>query len=316
MNRLQVWLSAALMVLLAVILGIWISKNPLKKNIFVPTHEYRLVPEDAILPRGLDIKIDMQTGERWAKLPQNANVKDDLVFVKEAEKEEEEKDARNEEKQANAQASKEPPAYSNTSNRWKGRFQSVAAAIDQALADLEFDVSREDAYELLEEEASALEVGAGILHSSKFVHLRKLLLDDSDALNVLAICLQNNPPAVFKAIELGILEKEIKDLLESTVNEQVLKRLILLLNSFLIHGDNHAPEAEVVAQFKTIGVLPKLIEAIARIKLVPTERQLIILLKISSFTNESLPAAITLHSEFPAALMKHCESYSSCKHCQ
>ena len=301
MIRLRVWISATVMLVMAIFCAIWISKSHLKSNNFIPTHEYRLVPEDAVIPRGLDIKIDMQTGQKWARLPKKEPT-NGVMFVKDGEPAE----------KPSTSSENKPPAYSNTSSKWKGRFQSVSAAIEQALAELEFEVSREDAYELLEEEASALEVGAGILHSSKFVWLRKLLLSDPQALNLLNICLQNNPPAVFKAVELGILEHEISVLLQQVTDAQVLKRIIQVLNSFLIHGDDSEPVSEIVDLFKRQRILPKLLEAIQRTNSVRTERQLVILLRISSAVNEDLPD-FSSNPAYSSALSKHCESYPKSK---
>ncbi len=314
MNRPRVWLSAVLLLVTAVIFGICISRNPIKSKIFVPTHEYRLVPDDAVIPRGLDIKIDMQTGEKWVRLAQKKDA-DEMVFVKEGLVKDDDGKVlvKNSDKSA---SSSQAPAYSNTSNKWKGRFQSVSAAIEQTLGELEFEVSRENAYELLEEEASALEVGAGILHSSKFAYLRKLLVDDHKAMNILNICLQNNPPAVFKAVELGLFQNEIVSLLKKVNDSITLKRLLQVLNSFLIHGDDSEPVAEIVAMFKSHKILANLTEAINRINLSLTERQLVVLLRISFAVNEDLSSKFTSHLEYPSALLKHCESYPKCKLCQ
>ena len=281
---------------------------PMKSKMFVPTAEYRLVQEDSILPRGVDVRIDMQTGEKWARLAQKQSAANNVVYVKESE-------TLNSEASKDSAHIKKPPAYSNTSSKWKGHFQSVSGNIEQALADLEFEISREDALELLEDEASALAVGAGIIHSAKFVHLRTLLLNDPRAVTLLSVCLQNNPPAVFKAVELGILEHELSTLLQTVDDSQLLKRLIQLLNSFLIHGDNSEPEAEIVEQFKKRNVLKKLLEAISRTTFTPTERQLVILLRIASAVHQDLPDFAT-HPDYQNALAKHCESYPKCKLCQ
>lgn len=286
-------------------MGIWISKNTDFSKTFIPTHEYRLVPDDAIIPRGLDIKIDMQTGQKWARLAPDTPASE-VIFVQ---------DVENNETPASESNEKKPPVYSNTSNKWQGRFQSVSASIEQALAELEFDVSREDAFELLEEEASALEVGAGILYSSKFVHLRKLLTSDPQALDILNICLQNNPPAVFKAVELGILEQEMSVLLPQVNDSFSLKRFIRIFNSFLVHGDDSSPVAEIVFVFQSQKILSKLLEAIKRNNYELTERQLVILLRIAFAVNENISEFKT-HPEYPSALLKHCESYPHSQLCQ
>lgn len=296
--RVRFWLIAGLAAVAAIIIAIYVSKQPMKGKIFVPTAEYQLVPEDAIIPRGLDIKIDMQTGEKWARFRKSdKSERGDVVFVKEAEE----------------APKREAPAYSNTSDRWKGRFQTVSAKIDQALGELEFEVGREDALEVLEEEASALEVGAGILHSPKFIHLRALLKTDPVALQVLNVCLQNNPPAVFKAVELGLLETEIAELLRKADNNN-FKKVLMILNSFLIHGDNGGPEETIVALFKQHTLLDKVIKASEAVEL--TERQLVIMLRISSATNEDLNVSIKAHQEYEKALEKHCAMYPTCKFCQ
>jgi hypothetical protein len=40
---------------------------------FVPTHEWQDVPDDAILPPGLDIKVDLTTGSKQARIKPNGN---------------------------------------------------------------------------------------------------------------------------------------------------------------------------------------------------------------------------------------------------
>lgn len=296
--RVRFWLLSGIAAFAAIVIAIYVSKQPVKTKLFVPTAEYQLVPEDAIIPRGLDIKIDMQTGGKWARIgKEDANEREDVVFVKEAEE----------------SPIKEAPAYSNTSDRWKGRFQSVSAKIDQALGELEFELGREEALELLEEEASALEVGAGILHSPKFIHLRSLLKTDSSALQVLNACLQNNPPAVFKAVELGLLENEVTELLVAA-NANQLKKILMILNSFLIHGDNGGPEENIVALFKQHSLFEKVMKAAEAQEF--SERQLVIILRIASVTNENVNMKIVEHKDYKPALEKHCSMYPSCQLCR
>merc|ERR1712167_435820 len=46
---------------------------------FQPTNEWQIVPAGEPLPAGLDVSLNMETGERWARLPpQEASTEEEL----------------------------------------------------------------------------------------------------------------------------------------------------------------------------------------------------------------------------------------------
>jgi hypothetical protein len=236
------------------------------------TSEFQLVPEGYILPPGLDIRIDMQTGEAWAKLPSGVKDRNDassdagVVLLDEQTSEDAGKAPESDSREPFEDASRVPesdsressearhsaPAYSNSSKKWRHRFAAVSELIEGALRDLQVDELRDDSLALLLDEASALEVGAGILHSENIGLLLGLIdsKNDSneDALTVLAVCLQNNHAAVVRAAEIGILDSHVYPLLASTKDNKLVRRCIQIGNAFLINGDEGKPEPQCLEQ--------------------------------------------------------------------
>ena len=219
-----------------------------KNNEFRINSEYQLVPEGFILPKGCDIKIDMQTGETWARIPKRSN-DNSLVAIKEPEAEVE----------ANKQVY---PEYKNiTKNRVRARLSNEEASrIESALNSLEMDES----WEYLEEEAPAMEFGLAIFESTGFEALRSKLAEaDARALSLVAVCLQNNPLAIDKFIELKVHLNEINGiLLLDQLDVTVFKKVIRILESLndtefnekckenvRRHGDQHQLKEERYTEF-------------------------------------------------------------------
>ena len=184
-----------------------------KNSEFRINSEYQLVPEGFVLPKGCDIKIDMQTGETWARISKGSN-DNSLISIKEPE--------------ANKQAY---PEYKNiTKNRVQARLSlDVISSIESALNSLELDES----WEYLEEEAPAMEFGLAIFESAGFEALRRKLAEaDARALSLVAVCLQNNPLAIDKFIELKVHLNEINGiLLLDQLDISVFKKIIRILES-------------------------------------------------------------------------------------
>ena len=193
---------------------------------FKLTENFQLVPEGFGIPRGCDVRMDVQTGQIWAKLAvktESTESNESLIHISSEEGAEEEI--------KNNQSQQAAPEYQNlTKSRIQSRYSyGSAERIESAL---KFET--EDSWDALEEEAPAIEVGLGILESKNFVNLRiKISNANERALNILSMCLQNNPLAVERAIEIGLLENEILSLLSrEDLNLNNYQKLLKILESF------------------------------------------------------------------------------------
>ncbi|KAL7528592.1 hypothetical protein ACHAXR_002524 [Thalassiosira sp. AJA248-18] len=63
--------SKPIRLLRAIILGIAIISPSIlvQSKEIIPTHEWQLLSEDDTIPAGLHVRMDLSTGEKWAKLP-------------------------------------------------------------------------------------------------------------------------------------------------------------------------------------------------------------------------------------------------------
>ena len=203
--------SAIVTSIVVALFALFIFKN----SEFKINSEYQLVPEGFVLPKGCDIKIDMQTGETWARISKGSN-DNSIISIKEQEPE------------TNKKAY---PEYKNiTKNRVQARLSlDVISSIESALNSLELGES----WEYLEEEAPAMEFGLAIFESTGFEALRpKLAEADARALSLVAVCLQNNPLAIDKFIELKVHLNEINGiLLLDQLDISVFKKIIRIMES-------------------------------------------------------------------------------------
>jgi len=195
----------------------------LHKGEFVLTEVYQSIPDGLVLPKGCDIRVDVQSGEIWAKLPSSSSsMSSSLIPIVEDHQE---------------TPSVPHPEYKNlTKSRIIGRLSSdTIDAIAVALDSLHEDSS----WTFLEDEAPAMEFSLGLFDAANFGKFREFLaLGDERALQVLAICLQNNPLAVERAFELNLLESELAVLLKSEFLEKLpFKRLLRVLESLASYGN-------------------------------------------------------------------------------
>lgn len=201
-----------------------------KQSGFQLTEEYQLIPDGFVLPKGCAIRIDMQTGERFAKMNRDKKVSDSLIFSKQAKMEE---GVNVQKEEANPGA----PEYKNiTKNRIQSRLSvEMKTKLESALKTLSDDLG---SWEFLEEEAAAIEFGLAILESKNFGILRDFFGNGNEkALQIISISLQNNPLAVEKFVEFEIHLKELKKLLENeNLSKNVFKSILRILSSFKIHG--------------------------------------------------------------------------------
>ena len=213
------FISSIVTAVIAILFGIFVYNFR-----FELSEEYQLVPEGFVLPKGCDIRVDMQTGETWAKLRKevpdiNSSIADDdLIFSKDP--------------------TNDAPEYKNiTKSRIQARLSAeMQANLEAALSNL----NEESSWNFLEEEASAMEFGLAILEAKNFNVLREFLAAGNvKALQIISICLQNNPLAVEKFIELEIHLNELKNLIKTEkLNLNVFKKILRILESFKIHGND------------------------------------------------------------------------------
>lgn len=265
----------------------------LKCNSFKITNEYQLIPDDFVLPPGMDIKIDVQTGQGWVKLPKQTSYNDaeevnlSKAIVPSGENilDVDEKETFN---AAETESKSKLPPYSNVSNKWQNAYSLVSKEIEaalEALSTIEDDESRETALQLLLEESHAMEVGAGIVSSIKFKHLRTLFVTgDLKAIKIISMCLQNNPVAVDKAIELKLHEDLLtlfKNVVSLEEEESSFLKLLLILDSFLINGDGGKPSNIIVGKLNEF--ISEIVQSKRDISSLP-ERQHNILIKINNLS--------------------------------
>lgn len=253
------FLISILVTILVAILFAFFTKD---LHVFKLTETFQLVPEGFGIPRGCDVRMDMQTGQIWAKVAVKTKSNESLISIPQ---EKEEKEIKKNQMGA--------PEYQNlTKSRIQSRYSyGSAERIESALK-----FESEDSWNVLEEEAPAIEVGLGILESKNFVNLRiKISNANERALNILSMCLQNNPLAVERAIEIGLLENEILSLISrDNLNLKNYEKLLKIIESFskfneteigkkfllkikteitkqnLIHGNNlHERSLEIISIF-------------------------------------------------------------------
>lgn len=221
-------LISFLVSVLIAILFVFITKD---LKLFNFTEEFQLIPEGFSIPRGCDVRMDMQTGQIWAKLSARPKSNDSIISIFSSEESIETNQNINSKAKSIGTGA---PEYQNlTKSRIQSRYSyGSAEKIELALQELEIDT--EDSWKVLEEESPAMEVGLGILESNKFSNLReKIAIGNGRALNVLSMCLQNNPLAVEKAIEIGLLDNEILSLFTRIdLNLNIYQKLLKIYESF------------------------------------------------------------------------------------
>lgn len=208
---------------IVILFGIFVMEH----SKFKLSDEYGLVPEGFILPKGCEIRIDMQSGETWARKRkfQSPNAP---ILIKEV--------ANNDTPSASSSNAsnnqlKGVPEYKNiTKNRIISRLSPESLdKLDLALNSLEF----EESWEYLEEEAPAIEFGLAILESKSFKILRNELISlNSRAVGLIATALQNNSLAIEKFVQLNVHSGEITEILKNEFLEvSILKKVLRILES-------------------------------------------------------------------------------------
>ncbi len=185
------------------------------------------IPSNVNLPPGLDIEVDMQTGQRRVKLHQDESKNLPVV-----------------DNNMNDKGLVEDAEYSPMPQRkWQRIYEAKhKTAIDQmleGLADSEDKVVQKS-INYLEEHCGTIDVGAGLVRSYAFRNLLGVMEHPKTeyrikAAEVLFACVQNNPVAID-----GILETETVDFLVQRLYSEsdltVLRRILSSLVS-IVRGD-------------------------------------------------------------------------------
>lgn len=220
------------LIVTAVVVGLF-AIFVFKNGHFELSEEYQVIPDGFILPKGCDIRIDMQTGETYAKLSKDVTADKDIIV--------------NESNNNSDKSTNGAPEYQNiTKSRIQSRLSPEKQAdLETALTNLSFDL---ESWDFLEEEAAAMEFGLAVLEAKNFELLREFLGNGNEkALQIISICLQNNPLAVEKFFQLEIHTKELKNLLESeNLTENAFKKVLRILESFKVHGNDDGKFIETV----------------------------------------------------------------------
>ena len=186
-----------------------------EKNEFKPTNEWQIVPDDSVLPAGLEIDINFDTGIKRARLPPkgNAPAHDDL------------------------------PAPKGNSER--SEFHRVVK--HQNIVEQRLDEVRSPNPEIqrlaldhLDVEAHRIHVGESITHAQNFRNLVELLADRDkgirlEAAGIIAACLHSNKGAVEGALMSNLVQR-IVELLDKETEAQVQRHFIAVL-TYLAEGN-------------------------------------------------------------------------------
>lgn len=179
---------------------------------FHPTHEWQKIPDNAILPAGLEIKMDFNTGQKMARLP--------------------------------------PPTPSSPSTGHHEDLPIVAplanhrinTIIEQRLEDaVSMDhATQRGALDYLDVHAHEINIGASITHARNFHNLMDLMENPKESLrlegaSIITACLHSNKGAVDGAI-LSPLIRRVVHRLRVEQDTEVQRRFIAIL-SYMAEGN-------------------------------------------------------------------------------
>lgn len=184
---------------------------------FIPTEEWQPIPPGAILPQGLDIKVDLQTGQKMARKHHAKDGEDPSGL----------------------------PVLVEASQKEKSMIE---LRLEQIIS-TDHEVQQQ-ALETLEVEAHQYDVGGAITHAKNFSNLIKLLETGTPTVRSLAAliilgCAHNNPPAVDGILMSGLVPKFVK-LLRQEVDHGMIKRIISIL-TFMSQANLPATMHQVVS---------------------------------------------------------------------
>lgn len=228
--------------------------------------EWVAVPRDAVLPAGLDVEVDMQTGGRRVRLGDEQRVSEHLGVP------------------VGAPVDAMPEEISPLAQRkWQRVYDSQhRTVVDQMLDDLSSPhaVLVAEALAYLEERAGAVDVGAGLVRSPLFGNLLVTLQDGRDAgrrisaADILFACVQNNPVAVEGVLATDAVEF-LAGRLEHETDGTVLRRLLSILAA-MVRADRTPSALLAMAKHQLVLSLSHL--AARRVGSVPVLDRILVLL--------------------------------------
>ena len=187
------------------------------KATFHATNEWQDIPPGAVLPAGLDVQLDFQTGKRKARLHQEGAATDDhlLPVVQEAAQPLE---------PGHSHAAPRPAGQSATKTLIEERLEQLSSA-DPAI--------RDSALAWLDVEAHRIHIGEAITHAQNFKNLFHLMGTGAeqmrlDAGSIIAACLHNNPGAVEGALMTPLVAR-LTERLPVETSSKVQRRMVAIL---------------------------------------------------------------------------------------
>lgn len=238
-------------------------------ELFVANDHWQLVPEGEALPRGLDIRMDLQTGDKWAKLSDDKDIHNqDIVAV-----------AMNEKRPLakvtiGKDADDEGEADEGADDEDQGHIDKMKRALEVSTGHLELDetlqyvLSGEKAelvqhLETLVDQSHGLKEGISIVERA-FDELLKLTRDENVtvrdlSLRVIAQCLRHNKEAVEKVNVVEVLPLLFQDLESS--NNFIQKRILGVISALVVEDEANVKICDNSGYFtKLLALLPDLQE--------------------------------------------------------
>lgn len=242
---------------------ICISSTDCYTKDFLPTKQWQIIREGQVLPQGLDVQLDWQTGEKRARLPEEVDSIEELnillgqlsrdeegygkeLIMKEPVKEDESKKIVS----YNTEEDDDEDEIDSDIMALKQAAQGSASVIDlnEALAflkhgDMKDDAKLSIALESLNEYSHSLKDGMRISLEENFKPLLNLGLKDGNyherelALRVIAQSLRHNLKAVENIDGNEVLHKVLNSL-DSETNSVIQKRLLGVVSSVLQTKEN------------------------------------------------------------------------------
>lgn len=230
------------------------------------------MPEGAVLPAGLDIDIDMQTGKKRIRIPSHTPGRP-LHALAETEPIKGLEDDGAEEFSPLAQ------------RKWERKYEAVhKTAIDTRLEELVSPNAAiaEGAMAYLDEHAHSVDIGAGLVKSRSFPILLSCLADKNlekrlGAADILFACIQNNPDAIAGITATDTIQTVVSRLgveKDTTVLKRLLSSLI-----YIVRGDKKDGSTKQCVEYHLVKALAALSKRMPRETYV-VDRILVLLIEL------------------------------------
>lgn len=244
-------------------------------ELFVPTDHWQLVPEGEALPRGLDIRMDLQTGDKWAKLSDDTNAQNqDIVAVPINEKRPLAKVTIGKDTAEEGEAAENEAVENEADDEDQGHIDKMKRSLEVSTGHLELDETLQyvlsgkraelvQHLETLVDQSHGLKEGISIVERA-FDELLKLTRDENVtvrdlSLRVIAQCLRHNKDAVEKVNVVEVLPVLFEDLENS--NNFIQKRILGVISALVVEDEANAKIFDNAGYFtKLLAQLPHLQE--------------------------------------------------------